>query len=93
LLVALIPGLLMLATIGLGRLESRLTRDAVSVADVDEFLQQARAADRPAPRPVERVVPIGIRTGGPDATRLPTRVYVPQLANPQFQAPRHADRV
>jgi hypothetical protein len=45
LLVALIPGLLMLATFGLERLESGLNRDTVSAADVAEFLDQAEADD------------------------------------------------
>jgi hypothetical protein len=43
LLVAFIPGLLMLATFGLERLETGLDRDTVSATDVAEFLQQAQA--------------------------------------------------
>jgi hypothetical protein len=45
LLVAFIPGLLMLATFGLERLESGLDRDTVSATDVAEFLEQAQADD------------------------------------------------
>jgi hypothetical protein len=45
LLVALIPGLLMLAALGLGRLEKELARTSVTTADVDEFLEQAQAVD------------------------------------------------
>jgi hypothetical protein len=45
LLVAFIPGLLMLATFGLERLESGLDSDTVSATDVAEFLEQARADD------------------------------------------------
>jgi hypothetical protein len=45
LLVAFIPGLLMLATFGLQRIESGLDSDTVSVTDVAEFLQQALADD------------------------------------------------
>jgi hypothetical protein len=45
LLVALIPGLLMLATFGLQRLEAGLDCDTVSATDVAEFLQQAEASD------------------------------------------------
>jgi hypothetical protein len=45
LLVACVPGLLMLATFGLGRLESELARDTVSATDVDEFLEHAEAVD------------------------------------------------
>jgi hypothetical protein len=43
LLVAFIPGLLMLATFGLERLETGLDRDTVSAADVADFLAQAQA--------------------------------------------------
>ncbi|MCV7151748.1 hypothetical protein H7I57_10740 [Mycobacterium pyrenivorans] len=45
LLVALIPGLLMLATFGLERVESSLRRDSISAADVAGFLDQAEASD------------------------------------------------
>jgi hypothetical protein len=45
LLVAFIPGLLMLATFGLERLETGLERGTVTAADVAEFLQQANSAD------------------------------------------------
>ncbi len=45
LLVVLVPGLLMLATFGLERLESGLDPDTVSATDVAEFLAQAQAGD------------------------------------------------
>lgn len=45
LLVACVPGLLMLATLGLGRLERFLARDTVTATDVAEFLEQAEAVD------------------------------------------------
>jgi hypothetical protein len=45
LLVVFIPGLLMLATFGLERVESGLGRDTVSATDVAEFLEQAQADD------------------------------------------------
>lgn len=45
LLVACVPGLLMLATLGLGRLEKELTTDTVTATDVDEFLEHAEAVD------------------------------------------------
>ncbi|WP_082929753.1 hypothetical protein [Mycobacterium sp. 1164966.3] len=45
LLVACVPGLLMLATLGLGRLERELTTDTVTATDVDEFLEHAEAVD------------------------------------------------
>jgi hypothetical protein len=45
LLVACVPALLMLATLGLGRLERELTTDTVTSTDVDEFLEHADALD------------------------------------------------
>jgi hypothetical protein len=45
LLAALVPGLLMLATLGLGRLEKELARDKVTATDVDVFVESADAVD------------------------------------------------
>lgn len=48
LLVVLIPGLLMVATFGLERVESGLRDGTLSAADVDEFLEQAKATEAEA---------------------------------------------
>lgn len=45
LLVACVPGLVMLAALGLGRLESDLGRDAVATTDLDEFFGYAEVVD------------------------------------------------
>jgi hypothetical protein len=45
LLVACVPGLLMLTTLGLGRLEKEIAHDTVTATDVDEFLEHAEAVD------------------------------------------------
>jgi hypothetical protein len=45
LLVAFIPGLLMLATFGLGRLEAGLAENTVTASDVAEFLAEAEPID------------------------------------------------
>jgi hypothetical protein len=45
LFVTLIPGLLMMATFGLGRLEAGLADDTVTARDVAEFLEQAEPVD------------------------------------------------
>jgi hypothetical protein len=45
LLVACVPGLLMLATLGLGRLETEIAHNTVTTTDVDEFLEYAEAVD------------------------------------------------
>ena len=107
LLVALIPGLLMLATFGLERIETGLVRDTVSATDVAEFLQQAEAADvdtlardgmghaldRLHRRLNERESTTNGRTVSGDGAGLPTRLYLHHGANPEFQRTRHANRV
>jgi hypothetical protein len=45
LLVACIPGLLMLAALGLGRLEKDLAHKSPTASDIDEFLEYADAVD------------------------------------------------
>jgi hypothetical protein len=45
LLVACVPGLLMLVTLGLGRLETEIARNTVTTTDVDEFLAYAEPVD------------------------------------------------
>jgi hypothetical protein len=45
LLVACVPGLLMLAAFGLGRLEREITHEPVTTTDVDRFLEQAETVD------------------------------------------------
>ena len=75
LFVVLIPGLLMLATFGLQRLESSLDQDTVSASDVADFLNQAQADD----------VRTLVRDGMPEALdgmhrRLQERVCEPEIA-------------
>ncbi len=43
--MAFIPGLLMLATFGLERLEAGLAKNTLSASDVAEFLEQAEPID------------------------------------------------
>ena len=107
LLVAFIPGLLMLATFGLERLESGLDRDTVSATDVAEFLQQAEADDVNTlardgmtqaleslhRRHHDRDATSAAATASTDMPGLPTRVYVHHRSNPEFQPTRHANRV
>jgi len=107
LLAALIPGLLMLATFGLQRLESSLDDGTVSASDVAEFLAQAeaddvdtlaregmgRALDGLHQRLSEQDWPLGNGSETADMTSLPTRPYVHHGSNPEFQPTRHANRV
>jgi hypothetical protein len=81
LFVALIPGLLMLATFGLDRVESGLCCDAISANDVAEFLNPAGAGDRNTVSPDEM------------SYLLPTRQYFHHGANPVFQQTRHMNSV
>ncbi|WP_231119930.1 hypothetical protein [Mycobacterium colombiense] len=123
LLVAGIPALLMLAALGLGRLESELAPGALAVADVDEFLERAGGVDMHTlasegmPEALEYLhrrelaqlseAPADGRAGGPrhaapsfavsfvdrNEMTLPTRIHGHSHVNPQFRAPRHANRV
>jgi hypothetical protein len=107
LLVALIPGLLMMATFALQRLETSLSRDTVTASDVAAFLEQAEADDvnilardgmsRAMDRQHRRLHGEGVtdnaRPTAADSARLPTRVYVHRAANPEFQRTRQPNRV
>jgi len=107
LLVALIPGLLMLATFGLERLESGLRRDTVSATDVANFLEQAEAddvntlardgmshaLDNLHQRLHGRESTTNGRTASTPTSGLPTGLYVHHRGNPEFQPTRHANRV
>lgn len=123
LLVAGVPALLMLAALGLGRLESELAPDRMAVADADEFLERAGSTDMHTlasegmPEALEYLHRREVaqlsdpartgRNGGPrhaapsfavgfvdrDEMTLPTRIHGHSHVNPQFRAPRHANRV
>lgn len=93
----------MLATFGLDRLEAGLVDGTVSPDDVNVLLEQAKADSLrtpPAPRDSTPPGTLPLRETRFDAyalaestTGLPTRVYVHQRANPQFQTTRQPDRV
>jgi hypothetical protein len=123
LLVAGVPALLMLAALGLGRLESELAPSPLAVADVDEFLERAGGVDMRTlasegmPEALEYLhrreawqlseAPPDGRGAGPrhaapsfvvgfvdrDEMTLPTRIHGHSHVDPQFKAPRHANRV
>ncbi len=77
LLVAFVPGLLMLATFGLDRLEAGLRSDAAPAKPKENLLDRA-----PAPRPVME-----------PAAVLPTRIHASAGLNTQFPATRQPNRV
>jgi hypothetical protein len=103
LVVAFVPGLLMLATFGLQRLESRLNRGCWGAAEVAEFLAQADAGDMTTlardgmpeamdcfqRRRTAHIEPSREPVSYPRAQ--PRRVYA--AANPQFLPTRRADSV
>jgi hypothetical protein len=103
LLVAFIPGLLMLATFGLDRLEAGLDEGTVSQTDVADILEQAKAESARTPVWTHDTGPLNtlpLREPwrdecplGEPAPGLPTRVYVHHRVNPQFQGTRQPDRV
>ncbi|WP_371287074.1 hypothetical protein [Mycobacterium sp. PS03-16] len=98
-----IPGLLMLATFALERLEAGLSRDTVSTSDVDDFLERsgARAVREKTPvasgaghRPLhDRFDPVEALPTRAADTPLPTHIYIPHQPNTQFHATRHPDPV
>jgi hypothetical protein len=107
LLAAFIPALLMLATFGLQRLESNLEDDAVSAADVAEFLDQAQADDVDTlaregmgsaldslhRRLSEQEWSLATAPATRGMSSLPNRLVMHHRANPEFQPTRHANRV
>jgi hypothetical protein len=80
LLVAFVPGLLMLATFGLERLEAGLARDTSTPIRTP---RQAGLLDRAQP----------IRHMSQDFAGLPTRSAASAGSNPQFSATRQPNRV
>ncbi|MGV0744192.1 hypothetical protein [Mycolicibacterium sp. XJ870] len=104
LLVALIPGLLMLATFGLDRLEAGLTRErpvtkARSWPRIPTMSYESARVDGPDSlddlqrRLRERHLAVETLAGGIESERLPTRCYDQHGINPEFQPTRHANRV
>ncbi|MHA0289412.1 hypothetical protein ACXYX3_23585 [Mycobacterium sp. C3-094] len=106
LLVALIPGLLMLATFGLEKVEAGLRQQTISAAEVADFLSQAEASD------VDALVRDGLDTAISDQNRrrverevaaapvhaaavsgLPMTASLPRRVNNGFQQTRHANPV
>jgi hypothetical protein len=99
LFVAFIPALLMFATFGLERLESRLGHGAVDASDVAEFLAQAQPADMTTLARDGMAEALDCvqrrRMGRIDPARelAAYRQPVRAMANPQFRPTRHADSV
>jgi hypothetical protein len=103
LLVAFIPGLLMLATFGLDRLEASLDGVTVSPDDVVALVEQAKAdCARPPARADDHIVDdaydtydtwLEHRAPADSEGRSSTRIYVHHGSNPEFQPTRHADHV
>jgi hypothetical protein len=100
LLAACVPGLLMLATFGLEKLESGLVTDTPA-DDLTELIEMSEARAEHNGRVCRRADPdfpampaLRSRLGAlDDEPGLPTRRYPRRSANPQFQPSRHANRV
>jgi len=86
LLVALTPGLLILATLGLDRVESSLHRDMITdmitAADVSDLMERN-----------ERDSATGGLVDHIPAANLPTHQYFRDHPNPEFQQTRHMNPV
>ncbi len=97
------PGLLMLSTVGLQRLESLLHSDRPTATDFVARLEQlARAAREAArehtgPLPLKNISGYTSRFDGrlplDDEPGLPTRLYAHASPNPQFQPTRYGNSV
>jgi hypothetical protein len=103
-----IPGLLMLAAIGLERLETRLNSDALMANEVAEFLEQAEpddvstlardgmpeALDGFHRRRMERIEPsMEAVMDAANHSNSHARTHAYNRANPQFHRTRYADPV
>ncbi|WP_163805313.1 hypothetical protein [Mycolicibacterium anyangense] len=96
LLAVCVPGLMMLSTFGLQRLESSLETDRAAADEVAEYLKQAEEARRQAPpRPApEEPRPVDVHhLLNADEPGLPTRSYAHARPNPQFHRTQYANRV
>ncbi|MBX7448400.1 hypothetical protein GR927_10395 [Mycolicibacterium sp. 3033] len=107
LLVALIPGLLMLATFGLEKVEAGLRQQTISAGDVADFLSQAEASDVDAllrdgldiaitdqnRRRVDREVAAAAPGHVTTVPGLPGTASFPRGVNNGFQQTRHANPV
>lgn len=84
LLVACIPGLLMLATLSLGQLERTLAHGIVLATDTTKFLEQA-----------EPFITTDSATAPGNRAEVgsPTRPHKHSRPDPQFAAAQHANRV
>ncbi|WP_179470426.1 hypothetical protein [Mycolicibacterium vinylchloridicum] len=96
LLAVCVPGLLMLSTFGLQRLEEALHTERTPADDVTEYLERAaKAAPAPAPPSAEirdRRAEVPARRSD-DEPGLPTRSYAHARPNPQFHRTQYANRV
>lgn len=108
LFVVSVPGLLMLVTFGLDRLESRLNRGAVRADDVAEFLAQAQPGDVDTlardgmpealdcfhRRRMMRLEPsLQVLIESTSGHDVHSRTLEHVHANPQFQGTRHRNSV
>ncbi len=101
LLAACVPGLLMVSTYGLQRIESIIHSECPSAAEIVSRIERAARTAH------ERAIANGISTPAPtrvarpaqprrllaEEPGLPTRIYVRAQANPQFQPSEYANSV
>ncbi|BBZ36887.1 hypothetical protein [Mycolicibacterium confluentis] len=89
LLAASVPGLLMMATFGLERLETTID-DRDTDDEVAELIERVAALPRPAP---VRLRPPPTPVAFAEEPDLPTRLCRTLEGNPQFRQTRQANRV
>ncbi len=96
LLAVCVPGLLMLSTFALQRLEEALHVDRAATDEVTDYLErtakvQAGQAPPRAETATQRAEPPSRLSG--DEPGLPTRRYAHAAPNPQFHQTQYANRV
>lgn len=96
LLAVCVPGLLMLSTFALQRLEEALQTDRTAADDVTEYLERAAKAAPPQapPRPETQHQRVEVHSRlSDDEPGLPTRPFAHARPNTQFHRTQYANRV
>lgn len=96
LLAVCVPGLLMLSTFGLQRLEETLRVDRTPAEEVTEYLERAAKTSVAQAPPGAEIAQRRAEAHSPrsdDEPGLPTRAYAHARPNPQFHRTQYANRV
>ncbi|AKK29735.1 hypothetical protein [Mycobacterium sp. EPa45] len=96
LLAVCVPGLLMLSTFGLQRLEEALRVERTAADEVTEYLERTAKTPVAQAPPGTEIAPRRVEVQSclsDDEPGLPTRTYAHARPNPQFRRTQYANRV